>query len=448
MFSIAHDRDTIAAVSTAPGRAGIAVVRISGPDALPIVRAVFTGAHDPGERVRCMVYGRIHDGAETVDEALVCYMRAPRSYTGEDVVEIQTHGGYTAAASALSLLVARGARPAEPGEFTKRAFLNGRIDLVQAEAVMEIVSAEGREYLRRAEQLMNGAFSRRIGELLEILTGALARVELNIDFTDQGVPAISGGELKRSVETVIASLDAMIGSYRTARRIHDGLNVVLAGRVNVGKSSLFNTLLGRKRAIVHKRPGTTRDWIEEKVEMDGIPINLIDTAGLRDTDDDVEREGVAETERFIRDADEVLHLIEGTEDDALTGRSMRGRTHVITVYSKSDLVPRDARKPGRFYVSSVTGEGIEECRARLVRAARTLFDETDGEPLVMVERHRRHLSLARERLASAIESIGSWSEEITAEEIRAAEREISSIIGRPVSSDILDEIFKNFCIGK
>jgi tRNA modification GTPase len=447
MSNTLQDRDTIVAVSTAPGRAGIAVVRMSGPDALSIARTVFTGVHDPGDHIRHMVYGRIHDGAETIDEALVCYMRAPRSYTGEDVVEIHSHGGSAAASSVLSLLVAHGARPAEPGEFTKLAFLNGRIDLVQAEAVMEIVSAEGRNYLRKAEQLMNGAFSRRIGELLEKLTDALARVEINIDFNEQGIDAIPAGELKHRVETAIASLDTMIGSYRAARRLRDGLNIVLAGKVNVGKSSLFNTLLGRKRAIVHERPGTTRDWIEEKIEMEGIPVNLIDTAGLRATSDTVEIEGVMEAERFIREADAVIHLIEGTTDDVPLNNLLE-KTHVITVFSKSDLVPADARQPKRLYVSSVTGEGIEECRIQLVQAAKTILNESDGEPLVMVERHRRHLACARTHLANALESIDTWSEEITAEEIRAASREISSILGRTVPSNILDEIFKNFCIGK
>lgn len=448
MIGTAPERDTIAAISTAPGRAGIAVVRVSGPDSLSIVRTVFTGAHDPGERVRRMVYGRIRNGADTVDEALVCYMKAPRSYTGEDVVEIQTHGGGAVAAAVLSLLTAKGAHPAEPGEFTRRAFLNGRIDLVQAEAVMEIVSSEGREYLRRAEQLMNGAFSEHIGRLNEALASARARMEVNIDFADHDIETVSRDELKSRVEAVLPVIDGLIGSYETASRMRHGLNVVIAGRVNAGKSSLFNVLLGKKRAIVHNRPGTTRDWIEERIEFDGLPVNLIDTAGLRETDDDVEREGVAVTERLIREADMVIHLIDCKSDGAPVFICPPERPNVITAHGKSDLVPIESRMSGRLYLSSITGEGLDKLRNRLIHTARTLLDASGSEPLVMVERHRIHLAKARTYIAAALESIDSWSEEIAAEELRSAEREISSILGKSVTADVLDEIFRNFCMGK
>lgn len=442
------ENDTIAAIATAPGRAGIAVVKLSGPEAPAILQSLFRGKKDPAFFPRRMIHGCITDSSKTVDEVLVSLMKAPHSYTGEDVVEIQSHGGYAAAGAILALVIEKGARPAEPGEFTRRAFLNGRIDLTQAEAVMEIVAAEGKEHLRRAEKLMEGAFSLRIEKLLDELVHSASLTELNIDFLDQGLEAIPRKELKNSIEYTMKTLDTMLESYTAAQRIKNGLRVAITGKVNSGKSSLFNTLLGRKRAIVNERPGTTRDWIEEKIELSGLPINLIDTAGLRETDDEIEREGVDEAKRFLRDADIVISLEEPDEEHRPVENTPRESPKIIPVVSKSDILDKRSKNKEILYISSFTGEGIETLLDAIITLASPLINTGDSDSLVMVERHRMLLSEARDHLLGAIRSLDEWSEEITSLELREAQGKLEEIIGRNISFDVLDDIFKNFCIGK
>jgi len=446
-----YRKDTIAAVATATGKSGISIVRISGPDSLSVLKPLFRGKRKPEEHVREMLHGFIADGGEIIDEVLVVYMKAPRSYTGEDVVEIQCHGGHAAADAILEKATEHGARLAEPGEFTRRAFLNGRIDLVQAESVMEIVTAEGREHLRRAERLMDGAFSKRIDELLERLKHTMSLLELNIEFLHQGIEAVETAELGDSIRSIIGVLDTMITSYTTAKRIKNGLRVVLAGKVNAGKSSLFNTLLGRKRAIVNEAPGTTRDWLEERVEMDGLPVNLIDTAGIRETDDAIEREGVSVTERLLDDADIIVYLAEHTGHCPDTSRHLENRENVIRVLSKADVLSAEEKAespPDVLPVSSLTGEGVPELRRMLSERARRLTRSAAGDSLVLVERHRMELLKAREALERALESVEHWSEEVTVLELKDARRHMESILGRNIELDVLDSIFNNFCIGK
>ena len=442
-------KDTIVAIATAAGKSGIAVVRMCGPASLALSSSVLKASRDPGKHVREMVYGRIVDNGETIDEVLACYMKAPHSYTGDDVVEIQCHGGSASAHAILELLARKGARLAEPGEFTKRAFLNHRIDLVQAESVMEIVSAEGREHLRRAERLMDGTFSKRIASILSTLDHALSLLELNIDFLHQGgIDAVTDDELSASLGAIIETMNTMIASYAAGKRIRNGVNVVLAGAVNAGKSSLFNALLGRKRAIVNGSPGTTRDWLEEHIDIDGLAINLIDTAGLRDTHDDVEREGVFESERLLRDADIIVHLDECdgsaiffTNNDVPTDR-------VIRLLSKSDTLKDELSETDRFPVSSVTGEGIDRLKNEIVKKAREIVHASSGDSIILVERHLNELTSARDSVKRALESLGAWSEEVTVLELKEAQSHIESILGRNVDIDVLDTIFSRFCIGK
>jgi tRNA modification GTPase len=440
--------DTIVAIATAPGRAGIAIVKISGPDSISILNSLFKGKKNPEFYPRRMIHGIINDLSQKVDEALVCFMKAPHSYTGEDVIEIQSHGGYASGSAILALVIGKGARPAEPGEFTKRAFLNGRIDLTQAEAVMEIVAAEGIEHLRRAEKLMEGAFSKRIETLIHELIHSASLTELNIDFLEQGLEAIPVMELKNSIEKTVETLDTMLESYTAAQRIKNGLRVAITGKVNSGKSSLFNALLGRKRAIVNERPGTTRDWIEEKIELFGLPINLIDTAGLRETEDDIEREGVDEAKRFLRDADIVISLNEHGDVHRIVENVSIESPKIIPVVSKADLLDKRKKNNEILSVSSLTGEGIESLIAEIVTYARPLINTGDIDSLVMVERHRLLLSGAREHLIEALQSLDTWSEEITALELREAQSSLEEILGKNISIDVLDDIFKHFCIGK
>lgn len=441
------DRDTIAAVSTAQGRGGIAVVKISGPDSLSILRSVFSSRTEPARFPRRMIHGFVRDAdGTTIDEALAVYMPGPRSYTGEDVAEIHVHGGYSAASESLSVVLLSGARPAEPGEFTKRAFLNGRIDLVQAEAVMEIVSAESREHLRRAESLLDGGFSRTIRHLLNHITQALARIELSIDFPDQDIEQSDHAEITARIKSASDMIDTLIDSHCTAEKIRHGITIAITGMVNAGKSSLFNALLGRRRAIIHDRPGTTRDWISERIELDGIPVNLVDTAGLRETDDDIERAGIAETERIIRDAEIIVYVLSPGEEPETASISPSSVSIIIT--GKADLFPVGMRDTRYLAVSTFTGEGLHHLRAILSETCRNMISSSNDGTTVLVERHIRHLANARTHITASLAALESWSEEIAALELHAAEYDISSILGSHTDGAVLDEIFRSFCIGK
>lgn len=448
MFHNIYDSDTIAAISTAPGKSGISVVKISGPDSIKLVKKIFSSKKNPEFPDRTMVYGHIIEKNEKIDEVLVCVMKSPHSYTGEDVVEIQSHGGYAAAETILELLLKKDARLAEPGEYTKRAFLSGKIDLAQAEGVMEIVSADNREHLKKAEHLLEGAFSKQIAFLLSDLKKSTSLLEFNIDFSDQGIEAIRKDDIKKSIKKTIKTLDTMITSYKTAKRIKHGLIVVLAGKVNAGKSSLFNTLLGKRRAIVNRKEGTTRDWLEEKIEIDGIPINLIDTAGLRSTTDEIEREGVKETEKLLRNADIVVYLHDAKETKNLPDDNFNDKPEYIHILSKSDLAGSIKKHTGLLPVSSKTHEGISTLLSEIGKKSKPLLRAGNSDSLVMVERHRIELSKARKILKRALSSIYTWSEEIISFELKEAEKHLDAVTGQDLDNDVLDEIFKNFCVGK
>ncbi len=447
MLYDSENNHTIAALATAQGKSGIAIVRISGSDSLRIAKSLFASKKDPEQLNRVMVYGHIVDNGTRIDEVLMCFMKSPYSYTGENVVEIHCHGGYAAASTILEKVIERGAVPAEPGEFTKRAFLNGKIDLVQAESVMEIVSAESHEHLKRAERLMEGAFSKRVENLLHEVVQCSSLLEVNIDFIHHGPDEIHRDELRDALMKTVSSLDKMISSYRTSQRIKDGIRVVIAGKVNVGKSSLFNTILGRKRAIVTSIPGTTRDWLEERIELGGIPVNIIDTAGLRETTEDIERAGVLESERFLRDADIVMYLVESNDNNPQTDYHFNNN-NIIRVLSKSDLLTEQAHFGESIPVSAKTGDGVNKLIDVLESTARSFIQNADSDSLVMIERHKIELQKARNALTQAIDSIDTWSEEVTALELDDAKSHIEAVLGRNIDIDVLESIFKNFCVGK
>ncbi|MBN1291246.1 MAG: tRNA uridine-5-carboxymethylaminomethyl(34) synthesis GTPase MnmE [Candidatus Latescibacteria bacterium] len=443
------ENDTIAAIATASGKSGIAIVKLSGSRSISLLRKIFKSRKNPEIHERSMIYGHIMDKTTYIDDALVCYMKAPFSYTGEDVVEIQSHGGNAAADTILSLLIEQGARIAEPGEFTKKAFLNGKIDLVQAEAVMQIVAADGREYLRRAEQLMDGSFSHNIEILIEKIKESASLVELNIDFLHQGLEAIHTKELVNTITNTLNSIETLILSYTSARRIKNGVRIVLAGNVNAGKSTLFNTLLGKNRSIVNPTPGTTRDWIEEKIELDGLPVNLVDTAGIRITPDTIEHEGVKGTERLIRDADIVVYLISADEYSLKANISpISHDERYINVITKADILPSINEIDNYILISSLTGFGLEKLKAQIIAKTRGYISNGYTSSIVLVERHKTELTKARDSLKRALKCIGTWSEEIISLELRDAEKHIESILGQNIDYDVLDTIFKNFCIGK
>ncbi|MFC1551772.1 tRNA uridine-5-carboxymethylaminomethyl(34) synthesis GTPase MnmE [Candidatus Latescibacterota bacterium] len=443
-----HISDTIAAISTAPGRSGISIVKISGPDAVKFVKSIFSNTKHPDFLKRAMIYGHIVDKTDHIDDVLVCVMKAPSSYTGEDVVEIQSHGGYAAAETILGILLKSGVRVAGPGEFTKRAFLNGRLDLAQAEGVMEIVSADTREHLKNAEHLLEGAFSKQIDALISSLTKTVSLLEYNIDFQDGNTESVLKGDIKDALRETIKTLDTMITSYKTAKRIKYGLNVVIAGNVNSGKSSLFNKLLGKNRAIVNSTKGTTRDWIEEKIDLGGMSVNLIDTAGIRHTEDEIEREGVRKTEKLLKKADLILYLHNAKDAASLPGNPHKDSQKQITLLSRCDLAPDVNALDGAIPVSSKTGTGIDRLTVELTKRAESLIKSGTTDALVMVDRHRIEIERARKNLKTALLSADEWSEEIISFEMTEALSHLEAVVGRNISIDVLDEIFRNFCVGK
>ncbi len=448
MSSLHSFSDTIAAVSTAPGRSGIAVLKISGSDAVAIVRGLFSNASHPDFLKRTMIFGHIIDKSDHIDDVLVCVMKGPSSYTGEDVVEIQSHGGYGAAETILELLLRSGARFAEPGEFTKRAFLNGRIDLAQAEGVMEIVSADTREHLTNAEHLLEGLFSKQVDDLIASLTKTASLLEYNIDFQEGGTESVRKDEIKAAISETIDTLDTMITSYKTAKQIKYGLNVVIAGYVNAGKSSLFNKLLGKNRAIVNRTKGTTRDWLEEKIDLNGMPVNLIDTAGIRLTEDEIEREGVRKTEELLEKADIILYLHDIRDTDTLSENTPSYPERQIKLLSKCDLAPDTIAPDGMILISSKTGSGMNLLTDELTRRAESILRRGSDDSLVMVERHRIELDLARGNLKNALSGADDWSEEIVSFELNEAREHLEAILGRNIGINVLDEIFRMFCVGK
>jgi len=351
----------------------------------------------------------------------------------------------------MGLLLDRNIRQAEPGEFTKRAFLNGKIDLAQAEGVMEIVSADNKEYLKNAENLLEGTFSTQIEHLIPSLQKSLSLLEYAIDFQEREDDSIAKDDIRKSIENTIGIIDPMIASYQTAKRIKHGVNVVLAGKTNSGKSSLFNTVLGKKRAIVHTKEGTTRDWLEEKIDLQGIPVNLIDTAGLRVTECDIERAGVNETERLLKKADLVVYLHDSTGTNGSvndTNDSIQENPDYIHISSKSDLVERPQQHHGLLPVSSRTHEGISDLLSKIVQNSRQLLHNGTCAVPVLVNRHCIELNEARKNLTNALSGIDIWSEEIISFELYEALKHLEAVIGKNIDIDVLDDIFKHFCVGK
>jgi tRNA modification GTPase len=466
--------DTIVAVSTAVGPGAIGIVRMSGPDAVVIAESAFRPARDtallPGETY-CLLYGLVVDprSGEPADEALMAVMRAPRSYTREDVIEFHCHGGLAAQRAVLRLMMRLGARLAEPGEFTRRAFLNGRIDLAQAESVAAIVAARSSGALRASLRQLEGGLSKKLRSLRKDLVGLLASIEATVDFSDGDVDPLDWESLMDGLTTVRDDLARLFHTAFLGRALEQGVRTAIVGKPNVGKSSLLNALLMRERAIVSDTPGTTRDTVEELMEIGGIPIHLVDTAGIRSGGDHVEQLGVERSVRAMEQADLVLAVIDLTapwddSDDQLVSRLEPTRS--IVVGNKSDLVGlervEEATAPGQSLapethsrgrhdcmVSALTGEGLDDLRARvqqIITGGEGLHLE---EPVLATERQR---SLVGEALAATDAALAAAAtradEELICEDVRGAVQALGRITGEELTPDLLDEIFSRFCLGK
>jgi len=432
--------DTIAAVATPPGRGGIGVVRVSGPAAGDIALRLIGTLPPPRRAARASA--RDAQG-ELIDEGLALYFPAPRSYTGEPVFEFQGHGGPVVMQSVLAACLDAGARIAAPGEFTRRAFLNGRMDLAQAEAVADLIEAASQEAARTALRSLRGEFSEAIGKLRDELVELRALTEAMLDFPEEDVDALHGGDALARLTAVRAALDDVLAKSRKGSLLRSGIHVVIAGRPNVGKSSLLNRLAGEERALVTPIAGTTRDALRESILIEGVPIVVIDTAGLRPSDDPVERLGIARTQLELQNADLVVVVFEAGEAHAPLAELPEGVAR-LEVYNKSDLAPGFIAPAGALSVSAKTGAGLDALRAAFLEAAGA---GAAGESVFLArERHLRALQQAAAHLAAASGEVRRW--EIFAEELRLAQQALSAITGDFSADDLLGEIFSRFCIGK
>lgn len=452
--------DTIAAISTPLGEAGIGIVRLSGPEAEPIARRLFRPSHPRARWQSHRLYlGHLLDAqGRILDEVLLTLMRAPQSYTREDVVEIHCHSGYAVLRAILGAALALGARLARPGEFTLRAFLAGRLDLSQAEAVLEVIQARTEASLRVAASHLTGGLGRRLGGLRAALVAILARVEAALDFPEEAAE-LSPEDILEELVAPQQELEDLLGTYRQGRLLREGLDVVLAGRPNVGKSSLLNRLLDADRAIVTDIPGTTRDVIEESIMLEGVALRLSDTAGLREARDRVEELGVARSQERLAQADLVLYLVDGSDalqaEDVQVLEDLAARPALLVV-NKSDL-PRkldieELRRASPYplvEISALTGEGLDELKQLLVDLALGGGLRTAGE-LVTQARHFELLIRAGEALDRARELLAQalppW--ELVALEVKEALIALGEITGEVVGDAVLDHIFSQFCIGK
>ena len=453
--------DPIVAIATGPGRGGIGIVRVSGASIAPVIEAIL-GARASELMPRCALYSKFMggDGAE-IDHGIALYFPAPHSYTGESVLELQGHGGPVV----LRMLLARclqagrtiGLRIAQPGEFTQRAFLNDRLDLAQAEAVADLIDSTTEIAARAAVRSLAGEFSRRAHALTSALIELRVLVEATLDFPEQELDFLQESDAAGRLERIRGDLDQLLKQAQQGALLRDGLNVVLVGAPNVGKSSLMNTLAGADIAIVTAIPGTTRDRIEQQINVDGIPLNVIDTAGLREAADEVEHLGIARTLAEIERADVVLHLVDATQsiDDAgvlqRVGQRIGRAAPLLTVINKIDRVDAAPRVEGkRVYLSAKTGAGVDLLRDELKRVA-GWEQETSGESVFLARaRHLRAMEVARDHLALAAQHAAQSDLQLDlfAEELRLAGNSIGEITGAVSADDLLGVIFSRFCIGK
>lgn len=432
--------DTIAAIATPPGRGAIGIVRVSGARAPDIARRLLGRVPQP--RVATLVAARDACGG-LLDEGLALYFPAPHSYTGEPGFEFHGHGGPTVLQSVLSACLDGGARLAEPGEFTRRAFLNGKLDLAQAEGVADLIDAASREAARSALRSLQGEFSAAVDALVAQLVELRALTEAILDFPDEEVEMLHFDDALARLARVRAALADVLAKSRQGSLLRTGIHVVLAGRPNVGKSSLLNRLAGEERAIVTPIAGTTRDALREPIQIEGVPLVIIDTAGLRPSSDPVERLGIERTQRELERADIVIVIFEAGEAHAPLEEVPAG-TALIEVYNKIDLAPGFVPPAGAVAVSAKIGAGIDALRHAILQAAG--WSATGETAFLARERHLRALQGAAAHLEAASREPQHW--ELFAEELRLAQTALAGITGEFTADDLLGEIFGRFCIGK
>ena len=453
--------DTIAAIATPLGQGGLAIIRLSGERAVPVGDAVF---HPPSGNAETLAnanshtihYGHIVRDGQRIDEVMVSVMRAPATFTREDIVEINCHGGMQSTKAVLDTVLGAGARLALPGEFTKRAFLHGRIDLTQAEAVADLIHARTDLALNAANEQLAGKLSQRINQLRDDTMHVLAHVEAHIDFPDEDIEPDTMDDLIQRLESAEAFIDQLLATANNGQLIRRGIRVAIVGRPNAGKSSLLNQLLGHERAIVSDIAGTTRDTISEEAQIRGIPVVFVDTAGLQETDDVVEQEGVRRSRASLGQADIVLHVLDASEPltpDDQERLAELADLNCIVVLNKNDLPAQlgkaDMHGNQAIPVSCVSGDGVEALKDA-IRAS--VWDgEITSEMLeVMVNsRHQEALNRAKTSLQASLGQLRSGAVlDLAAVDLRIATNAIGEIVGKTTTEDLLDSIFSTFCIGK
>jgi tRNA modification GTPase len=440
--------DTIAAIATPPGTGGIGIIRLSGADALAIAESISRSSIEPGS----IQFRRFFDAdGEVIDHGLCLYFKAPHSFSGEDSVELQAHGGPIVLDMLLERTCQLGARLARAGEFSERAFLNGKIDLTQAEAIADLIESGSRAASRAAMRSLEGRFSEQVHVLVDSIIQLRVYVEAALDFAEEEIDFLSGGDIAERIEALAAELRQLLQQAQQGRTLQEGLNVALAGLPNAGKSSLLNHLAGYEVAIVTEIAGTTRDVLQEHISLRGIPIKIIDTAGLREAEHPVEREGVRRARQSISRADVVLYLVDASkglgDDDRRILDELAG-TNLQIVYSKIDLVDAGfSPEPPGIGVSTLTGSGIDELIDRITGDAGD-YNE-DSHAFMARRRHVDALQRALESVQQAASTFErSRSGELMAEDLRAAQHCLDEITGEFTSDDLLGRIFSSFCIGK
>ena len=458
-----YEETTIAAIATAPGEGGIGIIRLSGVSASEIADKIFhTGTIKTFKEAvpRMMYFGHVTDGEKRIDEGLAVYMKAPHSYTGEDVVEIQIHGSAEALRETLSLALRSGAVPAMRGEFTKRAFLNGRLDLAQAEAVMDIISAKGEAALTQAESHLSGALSGFVHEVMEELKDLITKLEVTIDYPEEDLEDLTMEETGDALEKIDKSLSVLLKRSEEGRVIREGLRTAIIGRPNAGKSSLLNALLQEERAIVTDVPGTTRDTIEEAVHISGVSLLLMDTAGLRETDNKVEQIGIERARASMEKADLILAVIDGSspldEEDKEILHSLVGKKAIV-ILNKYDLTPEVKAEDiweiaGHVPVVSLSaryGSGMDELREELRKI--TEKQDTDAGRILFLT-NLRHVELVRKALDNVLRARASVREGLQADfiviDLTEAWKTMGEITGDTMDDELIHSIFSRFCVGK
>lgn len=445
-----NDRDTITAVATAPGAGGVGIVRLSGPRSRSIANAITGRALRP--RHAHHVRFRDAEGA-TLDDGIALYFAAPASFTGEDVVELQAHGSPAVLEALVARCCALGARRARPGEFSERAFLEGRLDLAQAEAVADLIAAADLTAARAARRALDGEFSRRVEALASALLAVRVHVEAAIDFADEPIDTMGGAALRAQLASLAGDLDALLQAAERGRRLRDGLHAVIVGPPNAGKSSLLNALAGSERAIVTDIAGTTRDLLHEVVRVDGVELSLVDTAGLREGGDAIEQEGMRRARDELARADLAIVVVDARDaaaGEAAVAGALAGVPQVLWVHNKADLLPAPWPDPtgDALWVSARTGSGLPQLHARLRELALGAPGAGAEGAFTARARHVDALQRARDELADARGHLAHEALDLAAEALRLAHDRLGEITGRVHADDLLGHIFSSFCIGK